>query len=97
LVVRPRLFGRLQAGLRDKLTLIAAPAGFGKTTLLSAWRATAAGSALPMGWVSLDNADNDPQRFWSYAITALDTLAPESARPRWPCCKRRSRRRLSAS
>ncbi|MBK9709866.1 MAG: hypothetical protein IPO81_00805 [Kouleothrix sp.] len=76
LVVRPRLFERLQAGLRDKLTLIAAPAGFGKTTLLSAWRATAAGSALPVGWVSLDRTDNDPLRFWSYVIAALDTLAP---------------------
>ena len=49
LVVRPRLFERLQAGLRDKLTLVAAPAGFGKTTLLSAWRATAEGSALLFG------------------------------------------------
>ena len=45
LVARPRLFERIQAGLSDKLTLIAAPAGFGKTTLLSAWRATVAGSA----------------------------------------------------
>jgi LuxR family maltose regulon positive regulatory protein len=76
LVVRPRLFERLQAGLQNKLTLIAAPAGFGKTTLFSAWRATAAGSALRFGWVSLDRADNDPLRFWSYVITALDTLAP---------------------
>ncbi len=76
LVVRPRLFERLQAGLQHKLTLIAAPAGFGKTTLLSAWRATAAGSALLFGWVSLDRADNDPLRFWSYVITALDILAP---------------------
>ncbi len=55
---------RLACG--DKLTLIAAPAGFGKTTLLSAWRATVAGSALPFAWVSLDRADNDPLRFWSY-------------------------------
>jgi LuxR family maltose regulon positive regulatory protein len=76
LVVRPRLFARLQAGLREKLTLVAAPAGFGKTTLLSAWRATAAGRALRFGWVSLDSADNDPLRFWSYLLTALDTLAP---------------------
>jgi LuxR family transcriptional regulator, maltose regulon positive regulatory protein len=75
LVVRPRLFERLQVGLRDKLTLIVAPAGFGKTTLFSAWRATAAGSALPVGWVSLDSTDNDPLRFWSYAIAALDMLA----------------------
>src|SRR5215207_7212693 len=76
LVARPRLFERVEAGLQDKLTLIAAPAGFGKTTLLSAWRATAAGSALRFSWVSLDHADNDPLRFWSYLITALDMLAP---------------------
>jgi LuxR family maltose regulon positive regulatory protein len=76
LVVRPRLFERVEAGLQHKLTLITAPAGFGKTTLLSAWRATAAGSALRFGWVSLDPADNDPLRFWSYLITALDTLVP---------------------
>ena len=74
LVVCPRLFERLQASLRDKLTLVVAPAGFGKTTLLSAWRATAKGSALLFGWVSLDRADNDPLRFWSYVITALDRL-----------------------
>ena len=49
LVVRPRLFERLEAGLRDKLTLIAAPAGFGKTTLLSAWRATASGRRAAVG------------------------------------------------
>lgn len=76
LVIRPRLFERLQAGLLEKLTLIAAPAGFGKTTLLSAWRATVADGALPFAWVSLDSADNDPLRFWSYVIAALDTLAP---------------------
>jgi LuxR family transcriptional regulator, maltose regulon positive regulatory protein len=75
-VARQRLFDRLEAGLRDKLTLISAPAGFGKTTLFSAWRETAAGRALPVGWVSLDSADNDPLRFWSYVITALYTLAP---------------------
>ncbi|MFN8443170.1 MAG: LuxR C-terminal-related transcriptional regulator [Caldilineaceae bacterium] len=76
LVARPRLFERVQAGLRDKLTLIAAPAGFGKTTLLSAWRATTAGGTWPFAWVALDGADNDPLRFWSYLIAALDTLAP---------------------
>ncbi len=75
LVVRPRLFALVQAGLLDKLTLIAAPAGFGKTTLLSAWHATIAGDAWPLAWVALDSADNDPFRFWSYMIAALDTLA----------------------
>lgn len=76
LVARPRLLDRLAAGLREKLTVIAAPAGFGKTTLLSAWRASAAGSALPLAWLSLDRTDNDPLQFWSYLIAALETLAP---------------------
>jgi LuxR family transcriptional regulator, maltose regulon positive regulatory protein len=81
LVARPRLFARVQAGLLDRLTLIAAPAGFGKTTLLSAWRTTVAGGALPFAWVALDSADNDPYRFWSYVIAALDTLAPGVGAP----------------
>ena len=81
LVARPRLFERIQAGLLNKLTLIAAPAGFGKTTLLSAWRATVAGAALPFAWVALDSADNDPLRFWSYVIAALDTLVPGVSAP----------------
>src|SRR2546429_133095 len=51
LVPRPRLTDRLYAGLKGPLTLVAAPAGCGKTTLLSAWRATPAGSALPLAWV----------------------------------------------
>jgi len=76
LVPRSRLVERLQAGLTGKLTLIAAPAGFGKTTLVSAWWATPTGSAVPMAWVSLDAGDNDPIRFWSYVIAALDTLQP---------------------
>jgi LuxR family maltose regulon positive regulatory protein len=67
---------RLQVGLTGKLTLIAAPAGFGKTTLLSAWRATEAGSVQPLAWVSLDSVDNDPFQFWTYVIAAMDTLAP---------------------
>jgi LuxR family transcriptional regulator, maltose regulon positive regulatory protein len=77
-VIRPRLFDRLDVGLRGtrRVTLIAAPAGFGKTTLLSAWRATPAGSGLPLGWVALDSGDNDPLLFWSYCLAALDTAAP---------------------
>jgi ATP/maltotriose-dependent transcriptional regulator MalT/class 3 adenylate cyclase len=80
-VLRPRLIAQLQAGLNGKLTLIAAPAGFGKTTLLSAWRATTAEAGIPFAWVSLDSADNDPLRFWSYVIAALDTLAPGVGAP----------------
>src|SRR5438067_4220920 len=76
LVPRPRLLERLQAGLRGPLTLLSAPAGSGKTTLLSAWRTSPEGRDLPLAWVSLDEADNDPPRFWRYVLTALDRAAP---------------------
>src|SRR5919197_6393566 len=76
LVPRPRLIERLQAGVRGPLTLLSAPAGSGKTTLLSAWRASPQGRDLPLAWVSLDEEDNDPPRFWRYVLTALDRAAP---------------------
>jgi LuxR family transcriptional regulator, maltose regulon positive regulatory protein len=76
LVPRPRLLERVQAGLMGKLTLIAAPAGFGKTTLVSAWRASPSGSTMPLAWVSLDADDNDAPRFWSYVLAALETVYP---------------------
>src|SRR6266496_3367683 len=71
LVPRQRLLARLDDGLRQPLTVLAAPAGFGKTTLLAEWRATPAGAALPLAWVSLDEGDNDPIRFWSYVHAGL--------------------------
>lgn len=71
LVSRPRLVGQLNAGLDKKLILIAAPAGFGKTTLLAEWIQQ---SPKHVAWVSLDNNDNDPIRFWVYFITALKKL-----------------------
>ena len=74
IVHRPRLVARLDTGLRGKLTLLAAPAGFGKSTLLASWRATPAGREMPLAWVALDAADNDPVRFWRYLGSALDTL-----------------------
>jgi LuxR family maltose regulon positive regulatory protein len=76
LVPRPRLLERVQAGLRGKLTLLSAPAGFGKTTLLSAWRATPSGGAMPLAWMSVDVEDNEPTRFWMYVIAAVETLYP---------------------
>ncbi|MEP6774471.1 MAG: LuxR C-terminal-related transcriptional regulator [Chloroflexota bacterium] len=79
LVNRPRLFERLEVGLHGKLTLIAAPAGFGKTTLLSAWRTTEACNNIPFAWVSLDSTDNDPLLFWRYVFAAIDTVAPGAA------------------
>jgi LuxR family maltose regulon positive regulatory protein len=71
LIPRPRLIERLNTGLQGKLTLISAPAGFGKTTLLSHW---IAGRDEPVAWLSLDSGDNDPNRFLSYIVAALQIL-----------------------
>ena len=78
LVSRPRLSERLDRGTASKLMLISAPAGFGKTTLLTEW--LAAGPDGPaaerlVAWLSLDRADNDPASFWIYVIAALRTVA----------------------
>ena len=62
LAPRPRLVERLQTGMRNPLTLLSAPAGYGKTTLLTEWRARF-GSGLPTAWLSIDNEDNDLSRF----------------------------------
>jgi LuxR family maltose regulon positive regulatory protein len=75
-VLRPRLTERLKAGLRSKLTLISAPAGFGKTTLVSAW---VAGCTRPVAWLSLDEGDADPVRFLTYLVAAVQTIAPTVA------------------
>src|SRR5215210_490251 len=75
-VLRPRLTGRLNEGLHRKLTLISAPAGFGKTTLLGEW---VAGCERPAAWLSLDEADSDPTRFLAYLVAALQTIAPNIA------------------
>jgi LuxR family transcriptional regulator, maltose regulon positive regulatory protein len=74
LVPRPRLNERLEEGLGRKLTLVSAPAGFGKTTLLSAGIGDPAVGGRLVAWFSLDSADNDPARFWRYAITSLHEL-----------------------
>jgi LuxR family maltose regulon positive regulatory protein len=66
LVPRPRLIERLNAGLHRKLTLVSAPAGFGKTTLLSEWVAS---NGRPVAWLLLDKGDDDPTQFRRHAIT----------------------------
>jgi LuxR family transcriptional regulator, maltose regulon positive regulatory protein len=71
-VSRPRLIARLNEGLHRNLTLISAPAGFGKTTLVSEWLA---GGSQPVAWLSLDEGENDPARFLTYLIAALQTIA----------------------
>ncbi len=74
-VPRPRLLERLRAGSHCKLTLISAPAGFGKTTLLGEWIANADGPKR-VAWLSLDGEDNDPVLFWSYVSAVLQTVIP---------------------
>ncbi len=76
MVSRSRLINQLNTHIRRKLTLVSAPAGFGKTNLLSAWCEAATSSGWRISWVSLDTGDNDPTRFWSYVITALKTYVP---------------------
>jgi LuxR family maltose regulon positive regulatory protein len=71
LVPRPHLVDRLNEGLSRKLILIAAPAGYGKTTLLSSW---VAGCGQPVAWLSLDDHDNEAARFLAYLIAAIQTV-----------------------
>ena len=77
-VARPRLDDLLARGAHARLTLVSAPAGFGKTTLLANWL-----SAGPAGrataWVSLDERDRDATVFWSYLLRAVDGAAPGAA------------------
>jgi LuxR family transcriptional regulator, maltose regulon positive regulatory protein len=73
MVLRARLIERLNEGFQGKLTIVSAPAGFGKSTLVSEWIAT---SARPAAWLSLDEADNDPPRFLAYLVAASQTVAP---------------------
>lgn len=68
LVQRKRLLEKLNQGLTSKLILLSAGAGFGKTTVLGEW---AQQTTLPVSWLSLDERDNDPTRFWTYFVTAL--------------------------
>jgi LuxR family transcriptional regulator, maltose regulon positive regulatory protein len=81
-VARPRLSERLSRGAESALTLVSAPAGFGKTTLLSQWLAEWL-AATPahersVAWLSLDRRDNDPALFWAYLVAALNTAPPEA-------------------
>src|SRR5256714_8006750 len=74
-VIRPRLIERLNEGLHRKLTLIAAPAGFGKTTLVSEWVEGIERPRARTAWLSLDEGENDPARFLTYLVAALQTIA----------------------
>ena len=71
LVARPQLTARLEREAGRKLTLISAPAGFGKTTLLVEWLKEREDGDRSVAWVSLDEGDSDPVRFLSYLVSAL--------------------------
>jgi len=73
LVPRRRLADRLEEGLNRGLVLVAAPAGYGKSVLLSEW---VRGMTEPVAWLSLDGGDNDPVRFWRHVLAALDMVRP---------------------
>jgi ATP/maltotriose-dependent transcriptional regulator MalT len=96
-VPRERLAERLRSGSGLGLSLVACPAGYGKTTLLAAWHEAEA-ARKPVAWLTLDDGDNDPVVLWSYVIQALRGPARPSARRRrrsWPgrglpwtwCCR----------
>ena len=72
-VARPRLVTRIESGLRQRLTLVAAPAGFGKSTLVATW---AARTRVPVAWLSLDEEDRVPLRLLAYVIAALQRIDP---------------------
>ena len=73
LLPRPRLTQELDKGLKYRLNLVVAPAGYGKTTAVAEW---ARQNNLPVTWFSIDECDNDPVRFWSYLLMALEQITP---------------------
>ncbi len=73
LVTRERLANDLDAGLDHDLTLVVAPAGYGKSTVVAQW---ARRNSQPISWLSLDAHDNDPVRFWRHVLAALDMSRP---------------------
>jgi hypothetical protein len=78
LVARPRLVGRLDPEAGRRLTLVSAPAGFGKTTVLGKWVKDQMDKERPVAWLSLDEDDNDPARFLSYVVAAVGRATGES-------------------
>ena len=73
-ILRPNLIVRLNEGLNRKLTLVSAPAGFGKTTLVSEW---VAGCEQPVAWLSVEKRDENPTTFMTYVVAALQTIVPK--------------------
>ena len=95
LVARARLLDQLDRFAPAALTLVDAPVGFGKTMLVESWLARTGGA---VAWVSLEAADNDPARLWTYVATSVDRIRPGlGTRRRSRCCARPARRRRASS
>src|SRR4051812_11685762 len=77
MVSRPRILQRVDEGLRRRLTLISAPAGFGKTTLVSGWIESRPGDDVTFAWLSLDERDNDADHFLTYLVEAVQLANPD--------------------
>jgi hypothetical protein len=86
LLPRPRLTARLDPTGSARLALLVAPAGSGKSSLLSQWSQQQPGGIV--AWLSLDAEDGDPARFLLYLGAALERVAPRRQRPPGPCCRR---------
>ncbi len=74
-VERPRLIEQINAGMKRTFTLIVAPAGFGKTTLIAEW---ARNASMPVAWLSLGPSERTPERFLSYLVHALRQISPQA-------------------
>jgi len=83
LVARSGLKERLGGAVESALTLVSAPAGFGKTTLLTDWLTADPGDGRITAWLSLDHSDNDPALFWAYFIAPYGRRRPGSGKARW--------------
>ena len=91
-VARPQLLEKLDEALTRRLTLVSAPAGAGKTTLVSAWaQGIRQRGAAAFGWLSLDEADNAPGRFWEYLAACLEEGGAGLDSGQHPARKRRNR------
>ncbi len=76
LIGRARLIDRLERGLASRLVLVSAPAGFGKTSLLTQWLAAVAGHGHTVCWLALDQSDNRASTFWPHLVAAVETAVP---------------------
>src|SRR3954453_6726339 len=76
-IPRPRLTDLLDESLKHPLTLVSAPAGFGKTTLLATWGQSLPASGPLLSWISPDEEDNEPRLFWTSLVAALDRQQPQ--------------------